>query len=587
MNDKIFNGILWNSNQKRYCPPVVPIDDRGASKNYLEVIKMAKEYPLNVKTPRSVTYVTRNIPEVTVEQRERALKATHYNEFAFPAGMLTVDMLSDSGTTAMTDAQWATMFLGDESYGRNKGYYVLLDAFRDIFERGGEKNWKKSIDLIRTDCTDIDKMMDELYLCEYEGGLFNGGAAQLERPNTFIIQQGRAAESVLFEMVKKIMSERHPGKVFTIPSNGHFDTTEGNIKQMGSIPRNLYNKELLYEVPEGGKYEKNPFKGDMDVKKLEELIEAVGPENVPLIYTTITNNTVCGQAVSMKSIRETAKIAEKYDIPFMFDVARWAENAYFIKVNEEGYADKSIAEIATEMFSYCDGFTMSAKKNGHANMGGMLAFRDKGRFWKKFSDFDENGNVVNDIGVRLKVKQISCYGNDSYGGMSGRDIMALTAGLYEECNFNYQEARVQQCEYLAQGFYKAGIKGVILPAGGHGVYINMTEFFDNKRGHETFAGQGFSIELIRRYGIRTSELGDYSMEYDLKTPEQQEELCNVVRFAVNRSMFNQEHMDYVIAAVKELYEDRESIPNMRIVQGRTLPMRHFHAFLEPYANEEK
>lgn len=546
---------------------------------------MSKEYPLNVKTPRSFTYVTRNIPEVTVEQRERALKATHYNEFAFPAGMLTIDMLSDSGTTAMTDVQWSTMFLGDESYGRNKGYYVLLDAFRDIFERGGEKNWKKSIDLIRTDCHDIEKLMNELYLCEYEGGFFNGGAAQLERPNTFLIQQGRAAESVLFEMVKKIMSARHPGKVFTIPSNGHFDTTEGNIKQMGSIPRNLYNKELLYEVPAGGKYEKNPFKGDMDVKKLEELIETVGPENVPLIYTTITNNTVCGQAVSMKSIRETAKIAAKYDIPFMFDVARWAENCYFIKVNEEGYADKSIAEIATEMFSYCDGFTMSAKKNGHANMGGMLAFRDKGRFWRKFSDFNPDGTVKTDVGVLLKVKQISCYGNDSYGGMSGRDIMALAAGLYEECNFNYQEARVQQCEYLAQGFYKAGIKGVILPAGGHGVYINMTEFFDGKRGHETFAGQGFSIELIRRYGIRTSELGDYSMEYDLKTPEQQEELCNVVRFAVNRSMWSQEHMDYVIAAVKALYEDRESIPNMRIVKGRTLPMRHFHAFLEPYPNE--
>lgn len=547
---------------------------------------MSEKYPLDVKTPHALTYVTRNIPEVTVEQRERALAATHYNEFAFPAGMLTVDMLSDSGTTAMTDQQWATMFLGDESYGRNKGYYVLLDAFRDIFERGGEKNWKKSIDLIRTDCTDIDKLMDELYLCEYEGGLFNGGSAQLERPNTFIIQQGRAAESVLFEMVKKIMGERYPGKIFTIPSNGHFDTTEGNIKQMGSIPRNLYNKELLYEVPEGGKYEKNPFKGDMDVKKLEQLIETVGPDNVPLIYTTITNNTVCGQAVSMKSIRETAKIAEKYDIPFMFDVARWAENCYFIKVNEEGYEDKSIAEIATEMFSYCDGFTMSAKKNGHANMGGMLAFRDKGRFWRKFSDFNEDGTVKTDVGVLLKVKQISCYGNDSYGGMSGRDIMALAAGLYEECNFNYQKDRVEQCEYLAQGFYNAGVKGVILPAGGHGVYINMTEFFDNKRGHETFAGQGFSIELIRRYGIRTSELGDYSMEYDLKTPEQQEELCNVVRFAVNRSQLNREHMDYVIAAVKALYEDRESIPNMRIVKGRTLPMRHFHAFLEPYPNEE-
>jgi tryptophanase len=551
----------------------------------MEELMMSNEYPLNVKTPRSFTYVTRNIPEVTVEQRERALKATHYNEFAFPAGMLTIDMLSDSGTTAMTDVQWSTMFLGDESYGRNKGYYVLLEAFRDIFERGGEKNWKKSIDLIRTDCKDIEKLMNELYLCEYEGGLFNGGAAQLERPNAFLIQQGRAAESVLFEMVKKIMGARHPGKVFTIPSNGHFDTTEGNIKQMGSIPRNLYNKELLYEVPEGGKYEKNPFKGDMDVKKLEELIQTVGPENVPLIYTTITNNTVCGQAVSMKSIRETAKIAEKYDIPFMFDVARWAENCYFIKVNEEGYADKSIAEIATEMFSYCDGFTMSAKKNGHANMGGMLAFRDKGRFWRKFSDFNPDGTVKTDVGVLLKVKQISCYGNDSYGGMSGRDIMALAAGLYEECNFNYQEARVQQCEYLAQGLYKAGVKGVILPAGGHGVYINMTEFFDGKRDHEKFAGQGFSIELIRRYGIRTAELGDYSMEYDLKTPEQQEEVCNVVRFAINRSMFSQEHMDYVIAAVKALYEDRESIPNVRIVKGKNLPMRHFHAFLETYPNE--
>ncbi len=543
------------------------------------------EYPLPVPTPRSHTYVTRNIPEVTVAQRERALAATHYNEFAFPAGMLTVDMLSDSGTTAMTDVQWATMFLGDESYGRNKGYYVLLDAFRDVFERGGEQNWKRSIDLIRTNCTDIDRMMDELYLCEYEGGLFNGGAAQMERPNTFILQQGRAAESVLFEMVRNIMSKRYPGKVFTIPSNGHFDTTEGNIKQMGSIPRNLYNKELLYEVPEGGKYEKNPFKGDMDVQKLEQLIQTLGPENVPLIYTTITNNTVCGQAVSMKSIRETAAIAHKYDIPFMFDVARWAENCYFIKVNEEGYADKSIAEIATEMFSYCDGFTMSAKKNGHANMGGMLAFRDKGCFWRKFSDFHPDGTVKTDVGVLLKVKQISCYGNDSYGGMSGRDIMALAAGLYEECNFNYQKARVEQCEYLAQGFYQAGVKGVILPAGGHGVYINMTDFFDGKRGHETFAGQGFSVELIRRYGIRVSELGDYSMEYDLKTPEQQAELCNVVRFAVNRSQLSREHLDYVIAAVKALYEDRESIPNMRIVWGKDLPMRHFHAFLEPYPNE--
>jgi tryptophanase len=542
---------------------------------------------LNVQPPRSFSYVKRNIPNVTVEQRERALKATHYNEFAFPAGLLTIDMLSDSGTTAMTDVQWSALFLGDESYGRNKGYYVLLDTFRDIFERGGEKNWKKIIDLVRTDCQDIEKMMNEMYLCEYSNGLFNGGAAQLERPNCFLIQQGRAAEAVLMEIVKKILAKRYPGKVFTIPSNGHFDTTEGNIKQMGSIPRNLYHKELLFEVPEGGKYQKNPFKGDMDIKKLEQLITTLGVENVPLIFTTITNNTVCGQAVSMKSIRETAKICEKYDIPLIFDVARWAENCYFIKMNEEGYENKSIAEIATEMFSYCDGFCMSAKKDGHSNMGGMLAFRDKGRFWKKFSDFNEDGSVKTDVGVLLKVKQISCYGNDSYGGMSGRDIMALSAGLYESCNFNYLDERIRQCNYLAEGFYKAGIKGVVLPAGGHGVYINMDTFFDGKRGHETFAGQGFALELIRRYGIRVAELGDYSMEYDLKTPEQKEEVCNVVRFAINRSMFSQEHLDYVIAAVKALYEDRENIPNMKIIWGHNLPMRHFHAFLEPYPNEKK
>ena len=541
------------------------------------------EYKLDVKAPHSFTYVTRNIPRVTAEQRERALKATHYNEFAFPAGLLTVDMLSDSGTTAMTDVQWAAMFLGDEAYGRNKGYYVLLDALRDCMERGDDQ--KRVIDLVMTNCTDIDKMLDEVYLCEYEGGLFNGGAAQMERPNTFIIQQGRAAESVLFELVKKILNTREPGKVYTIPSNGHFDTTEGNIKQMGSIPRNLYNKELLFEVPEGGKYQTNPFKGNMDTEKLEQLIETLGPENVPLVYTTITNNTVCGQPVSMANIRESSRIAHKYGIPFMLDAARWAENCYFIKTYEEGYQDKSIPVIAKELFSYCDGFTASLKKDGHANMGGVLAFRDRGLFWKNFSDFNEDGSVKTDVGILLKVKQISCYGNDSYGGMSGRDIMALAAGLYECCDYDYLASRVEQCEYLAQGFYKAGVKGVVLPAGGHGVYINMDEFFDNKRSHEKFAGEGFSLELIRRYGIRVAELGDFSMEYDLKTPEQQAEVCNVVRFAINRSMYTKEHLDYVIAAVKALYEDRESIPNMRITMGHKLPMRHFHAFLEPYPEE--
>ena len=194
--------------------------------------KNEKHYPLDVAMPQHCAYAVRDLPQATVEQRERALNATHWNEFAFPSGMLTVDMLSDSGTTAMTNQQLATLFLGDEAYGRNTGYYVLLDTFRDIFERGGEKNWKKILDLVRTDCRDIEKMMDEVYLCEYEGGLFNGGAAQMERPNSFIIQQGRAAESVLMESLRRswllVIRARYSPFRLTVT----LITTEGNIKQM-------------------------------------------------------------------------------------------------------------------------------------------------------------------------------------------------------------------------------------------------------------------------------------------------------------------------------------------------------------------
>jgi tryptophanase len=548
---------------------------------------MDHQFPLAVEAPKSCTFVTRQLPTVTAEQRWKALERTHFNEFAFPAGLLYIDCLSDSGTTAMTDAQWAAMFLGDESYGRNKGYYVLLDAFRDVFERGNDQ--KRLIDYLRngTDKDDVQKMMDEVYLVDCEGGFFNGGAYQLERPNTFILPQGRCAEALLFDVIKPLLARRHPGKVFTIPSNAHFDTTEGNIKQMGSVPRNLYHKELLFEVPEGGRYQVNPFKGNMDLDKLRRLLDAVGVENVPLIYTTVTNNSVCGQPVSMANMRAVSELAHSYQIPYVMDGARWAENCYFIKMNEEGYRDKSIPEIAKEMFSCFDVVCASLKKNGHANMGGLLAFRDKGYFWKYFSEFNADGSVKTDIGHLLKVRQISAYGNDSYGAMSGHDIMALTQGLYEEQRFEYQDERVRQCEYLAQGMHDAGVP-VVLPAGGHGVYIDVDKFFDYKRGHESFAGQALSLEMIHRYGIRCSELGDFSMEYDLKTPEQQAEVCNVVRLAINRSQYSKQHMDYIIAAAAQLHKDRDTIPNLKITFGHNLPMRHFHAWLEPYppAKEE-
>ena len=547
---------------------------------------LRKTYPLDVEPPMSWTHVVREVPTVTVEQREEALEKTMWNEFAFPAGMLYVDTLSDSGTTSMTDTQWSAMFLADESYGRNKGYYILLDAFRDAFERGDDQ--KRLINLLKenVDRDDVRRMMDEVYLVDYQGGYFNGGKYQLSRPNTFLVPQGRCAETLLYDVLKPIFAKKWPGRTFIIPSNAHFDTTEGNIKQMGSIPRNFFHKEILFDVPEGGKYKVNPFKGDMDLDKLQQLIDTVGAESVPLIYTTITNNSVCGQAVSMRSIRETSELAHKYGIPYVADCARWAENAYFIKMNEEGYADKSLYEIAKEMFSYFDVVSASLKKNGHSNIGGMLAFKDQGLFWKKFSDFNEDGSVKVDVGHLLKSRQIAAYGNDSYGGMSGHDIMALAQGMYEEGRIAYQRERVEQVQYLADLCTAGGVP-VVQPAGGHAIYLDVDKFFGYKRGHESFCGMGLSLELIRRYGIRASELGDCGMEYDEKTPEQQAEICNVVRLAINRSQFSKQHIEYVANALIVLYRDRDQIPNMKLTFGKGIPMRHFHMWLEPYAPKKE
>ena len=279
-------------------------------------------------------------------------------------------------------------------------------------------------------------------------------------------------------------------------------------------------------------------------------------------------------------------LAHKYGIPYVADCARWAENAYFIKMNEEGYADKSLYEIAKEMFSYFDVVSASLKKNGHSNIGGMLAFKDQGLFWRKFSDFNEDGTVKVDVGHLLKSRQIAAYGNDSYGGMSGHDIMALAQGMYEEGRLAYQRERVEQVQYLADLCTAGGVP-VVQPAGGHAIYLDVDKFFGYKRGHESFCGMGLSLELIKRYGIRASELGDCGMEYDEKTPEQQAEICNVVRLAINRSQFSKQHIEYVANALIALYRDRDQIPNMRLTFGKGIPMRHFHMWLEPYAPKKE
>ncbi|TXT59972.1 MAG: Tryptophanase [Promethearchaeota archaeon] len=527
---------------------------------------------LDASVPSKKNLVVRTLKNVSKEQREKALKETEYSMFSFPADLLVLDFLSDSGTTTMTDIQWSALFHGDESYGRNKGYYVLLDAIRDTFERGNKP--KKVINLILSGETDIDKLMKDLYLTSYEGGFANGGVHQLKRPNAFLVPQGRCAEFLLFSTIASILKTRNSELDYFIPNNGHFDTTEANIAAAGIKPINLFSEDILEEFPLDKVDSENKFKGNMNVTELRNLINERGTEAIPLIYITITNNTAAGQPVSLENIKQVHEIAHKHDIPLFFDACRFAENAAFIKQFEEGYQNMSIPKIVKKMFSYADGFTISFKKDGLANMGGGLFFRDKGLFHKKFS----NGE---DIGIRLKEKQILTFGNDSYGGLSGRDIMALAAGLYEIIKEPYLFDRIGQVRYFAKELAKNGIP-VVLPPGGHAVYINMDKFFQgtNMKVND-FGGVGLTIELIRHYGIRACELGPFAFEWDKKTPDQREGILNLVRLAVPRNQYDKSHIDYAVAALKELYKHRDAIPKVEVSRGKNLRLRHFQSGLKP------
>ena len=536
---------------------------------------MKTQEELGVPVPANKPLVVRTIKQVTKEQREYVLEKTEYNMFSFPADLIFVDFLSDSGSGTMTDYQWAALFHGDESYARNKGYYVLLEAIRDTFERGN--NPKRSIDLILSGESDVKKLMDELYLTSYEGGFVNGGVHQLTRPNAFIVPQGRCAEHLLFSTIAPILKEDQ-NITYYIPNNGHFDTTEANIVANGIKAVNLFSSNLLEDFPYEEMDNKNPFKGNMDLKRLENLIQEKGIESIPIIYVTITNNTAAGQPVSMQNIKAVHKIAAKYNIPFFFDACRFSENANFIKEFEIGYKDRSIQSIVQEMFKYVDGFTISFKKDGLANMGGGFFFRDKGVFHKKFS-------IEEDIGIKLKERQILTFGNDSYGGMSGRDIMALAAGLYEVVKEPYLNERKTQVREFAR---KLAINGVpvILPAGGHAVYINMEKFFEGTDMKiDDFGGVGFTIELLKHYGIRAVELGPFAFEWDKKTPEQRKGILNLVRFAMPRNVYSTSHIDYAVAAITELYKNRDKIPKVKISRGAKLRLRHFQTGLRPiYGN---
>ncbi|MFN8465697.1 MAG: tryptophanase [Caldilineaceae bacterium] len=527
---------------------------------------------LGVPVPTSISLMRRFVKSTSVEQREAALRQASYNHFAFPADLLVLDFLSDSGTSSMTDLQWASLILGDEAYGRNRGYYALLDAIRDTFERGDRPN--KLINLIRSGETDVDRLSRELYLATHQGGFVNGGEYQLMRPNAFLTPQGRCAEYLLFSTLAQVLGETDAGRQYWIPSNGHFDTTEAHIGASGFEPVNLYREGAMDRLTLAEIEGYNPFKGNMDCARLEAFVQEKGRSRIPLVYLTITNNTVAGQPVSVANIKQVSAIAAKYGIPLFFDACRFAENAYFVKRYEPGYQDRSIQSIVQEMFSYADGFTISFKKDGMANIGGGLFFRDQGIFHQRFS-------VHEDIGARLKEKQILTFGNDSYGGLSGHDIMTIAAGLYEVVAEPYLQSRIGQTHYFARRLAEKNIP-VVLPAGGHAIYIDMNHFFRaTTNGMGDFRGLGLIIELIRRYGIRASEVGPYSFEWDQKSEEQRRGILNLVRFAIPRNLYGNEHIDYAVAALIELYENEHVIPRMKITRGASLRLRHFQAGLEP------
>lgn len=458
----------------------------------------------------------------SAEERAKVLESVGLNVFFFPAEMISgCDLLSDSGTTAMTNEQWASLHFGDESYGSNKGYFALMDAIRETF---GEE-------------------------------FFNDRS---KPTNAFIFHQGRPSEDALFTMIGKT------GTGLMIPSNGHFDTTEANIESNKIKALNLFSPEL-----------KNPdsnlkFKGNMDVSKLKELLKK-SADKVPLVFLTITNNTGGGQPVSMENIKEVATIASEYNIPLFFDAARFAENAWFIKMLENEYRNKSVKEIVKEMFSYADGFTASFKKDGLANIGGGLFIRDNGLFVKKYPSIPD----------ALMNYQMIKEANPTYGGMSGRDIMALATGLRTVINEDYLTYRIQQVNHFGRNMHKAGIP-ILMPPGGHALYLDINNFFEGtSMKPEDFGGISLTALLLSAYGHRACELGYFAFgKYDPETGKEIFPDINFVRFAVPRLRYETQDLDSVVEAVKALHEEKDKIPGIKVTYGRELQLRHFKAKFE-------
>ena len=437
------------------------------------------------------------------EAREKALEEAGYNVFALKAEDIFIDMLTDSGTGAMSKHQWAAMMLGDESYAGARSYFRLAEAVDAIF---GFEHWLPT-------------------------------------------HQGRAAEGILSALLVK------EGNY--IPSNMHFDTTDANIRSRGGRPTNLVIDEA-YDPSN-----LHPFKGNMDIEKLKAFIEEVGAENIPFGMMTVTNNAGGGQPVSMENMRAVAEVYKSYDIPFFIDAARYAENAYFVKMREEGYADKTPTEITKELFALADGMTMSAKKDAIVNIGGLLCINDEELFQ----------HARNELIMR--------EGFPTYGGLAGRDLDAMAVGLYEGLEEDYLRSRLRQTAYLNERLLEIGVP-VIQPAGGHAVYLDAGALLPHLS-HAELPDQALVVELYREGGIRGVELGSVMFSHeDPDTGEMVYPDLELVRLAIPRRTYTQSHLDYIVETMEKIVLRAEQIKGYRFTYAPQF-LKHFTAKFESIA----
>jgi tyrosine phenol-lyase len=428
-------------------------------------------------------------------ERQKLIEEAGYNLFLVPSEAILIDLLTDSGTSAMSTEQWAAMMRGDESYAGSPSFIRFRNSVQSIF---GFRH------VIPT-------------------------------------HQGRAAERILFNVMCK--------KGDIVPNNTHFDTTRANCEFVGA-------QALDLPIPEAKEPALlHPFKGNMDTSKLTEVIEREGAKKIPLVMLTVTNNSGGGQPVSMANVREVKQICKKHSIPLYIDACRFAENAYFIKLREPGYADKSPREIAKEMFSYADGCTMSAKKDGLANIGGFLCTND------------------DILAQQEKDLLILTEGFPTYGGLAGRDLDAIAVGLNEALEEEYLEYRIASTAFLGNKISQEGVP-IVLPPGGHAIYIDARAFLPHLPVSQ-FPGVALGVELYLEGGIRSVEIGTLMFG--------EHATMDLVRLAIPRRVYTQSHIEYVVEVILDVWRRREKIPGYTLVHHAPF-LRHFTARLKPLAS---